>query len=363
VEGVVAQAPTIRSLIMAKKTTSPSVSVALATYNGELFLREQLESIQGQSVLPQEIVISDDNSQDSTVALVGEVLTPAWCDSQGVAIRVIQNQKALGPGKNFEQAILACSSDLVVLADQDDLWHGNKVERLVTEFAEKPEVLLVHSDARLVDSAGQPVGMRLTEGIGFSVEELEILASGHSLPAFIKRNLATGATMMFRRELADIAFPLPSGELHDGWLALTASLLDGVVFVPEELIDYRQHGGNQIGGKPLGPADSIVAVLKSWRELTDVLAQRNKDILALVGRMGGRVSPRNREIVESRLRHNEWRIGLPNSRLLRMWPVLGGVLAGRYRKYGRVPHDVLRDLVMPPRDLLLGFLRFMARKS
>ncbi len=136
------------------------------------------------------------------------------------------------------------------------------------------------------------------------------------------------------------------------------------MFLPaEELIDYRQHGGNQIGGKPLGPADSIVAVLKSWRELRDVLATRNNDILALVGRMGDRVSPRNREIVESRLRHNEWRIGLPKSRLLRVWPVLAGVLAGRYRKYGRVPHDVLRDLLMPPRELFLGFVRFLARKS
>jgi glycosyltransferase involved in cell wall biosynthesis len=347
---------------MAKKTTGLSVSVALATYNGERFLREQLESIQGQSVLPQEIVISDDNSHDSTVALVAEVLTPAWCDSQGVALRVIRNTKPLGPGKNFEQAILTCSGDLVVLADQDDLWHQNKVERLLAEFDGKPAVLLVHSDARLVDGAGQPLGMRLTEGIGFSVEELEILASGHSLPAFVKRNLATGATMMFRRELADLAFPLPSGELHDGWLALAASILDGVVFVPEELIDYRQHGGNQIGGKPLGPADSIVAVLKSWRELTEVLAMKNSDILTLLGRMGDRVPQRNREIVGSRLRHNEWRIGLPKSRLLRVWPVLGGVLSGRYRKYGRVPHDALRDLVMPPRELFLGFLRLLARK-
>ncbi len=361
-EGVVAQAPTLRSLIMAKKTTGLSVSVALATYNGERFLREQLESIQGQSVLPQEILISDDNSQDSTMALVAEVLTPAWCDSQGVTLRVIRNPKALGPGKNFEQAILACSGDFVVLADQDDLWHENKVERLLAQFVGKPQVLLAHSDARLVDGAGQPLGMRLTDGIGFSVEELEILASGHSLPAFIKRNLATGATMMFRRELADIAFPLPSGELHDGWLALAASLLDGLVFIPEELIDYRQHGKNEIGGEPKDPLAVVETLLGSWLALCSRLAQKNSDITALVERMGDRVSQRNREIIDSRLRHNEWRIGLPKSRLLRVWAVLAGVLAGRYRKYGRVPHDALRDLVMPPRELFLGFLRLLARK-
>jgi glycosyltransferase involved in cell wall biosynthesis len=348
---------------MAKKTNGLSVSVALATYNGERFLREQLESIQGQSVLPQEIVISDDTSQDSTVALVGEVLTPAWCDSQGVALRVIRNTKALGPGKNFEQAILACSGDLVVLADQDDLWHQNKVERLLAEFVGKPQVLLVHSDARLVDGAGQPLGMRLSDGVGFSAEEFEILASGHSLPALIKRNLATGAAMMFRRELANLAFPLPKGELHDGWLALAASLLDGVVFVPEELIDYRQHGKNEIGGEPKDARAVVETLLGSWVVLRSRLSQKNSDTTLLVERMGDRVSQRNREIIDSRLRHNEWRIGLPKSRLLRVWPVLAGVLAGRYHKYGRVPHDVLRDLVMPPRDLLLGFLRFLVRKS
>ncbi len=335
----------------------------MATHDGEQFIREQLESIQAQTVLPHEVVISDDNSSDRTLTIASEVFTKRWCDSTGVTFRVMHNATPLGPGKNFEQAILACQGDIVVLADQDDLWHRTKVERLLAEFDRRPEVLLVHSDARLVDGRGRPLGMRLSEGIGFSSNELAILASGHSLPAFVKRNLATGATMMFRRGLADSAFPLPAGELHDGWLALTASVLDGVVFVPEELTDYRQHTGNQIGGKPLGPVDSLVAVLKSWRELTAVLRQRNTDILGLLSRLGDRLSQQNRDIMEARIRHNEWRIGLPESRLLRVWPVLVGVVRGRYHRYGRVPHDVLRDLVMPPRELFLGLLRFLARKA
>jgi glycosyltransferase involved in cell wall biosynthesis len=338
------------------------VSVAIATYNGEKFLREQLESIQSQTVLPTEIVISDDNSRDDTLHTVSTVLDSGWCKNSGVTLKVLNNTSALGPGPNFEQAIQACSGDFIVLADQDDTWHDNKVEVLLRAFAEHPGAFLVHSDADLVDANGQPLGMKLSDGIGFGGDERAALASGHSLPAFIKRNLATGATIMFKRELVEWAFPLPGPELHDGWLALAASLVDGVVFIPESLIDYRQHDNNQIGGKPTTAADSVVAVLKSWRELTRVLARRNLDIENLVDRLGTRVSPVNRQIVGDRLAHNHWRIGLPSSRILRVWLVLWGLLQGRYKKFGRQPHDVLRDLVMPPEELLLRFLRRTSKK-
>ena len=250
-----------------------------------------------------------------------------------------------------------------MLCDQDDLWHPDKVQTLCDVLASDSAALLVHSDARLVDAAGRPLGMRLSEGIGMSQEERDLLASGKSLSAFVKRNLATGATMMLRRELVEMAFPLPKQELHDGWLALTAALVDGVRFLPRELIDYRQHGGNQIGGKPLSATDSMVAILKSWREMATVLGERNKDLTSLVARLGLRVSPANQEIVRNRIAHNQWRMSLPSSRILRVWPVLWGVFRGRYRRYGRQPHDVLRDLFMPPTEVLLRLMRFFRPKT
>ncbi len=337
------------------------MSVAIATYNGEKFLLEQLESIQSQTVLPTEIVISDDNSCDDTLRIVSMVLDPDWCEKSGVTLKVRHNRVSLGPGPNFEQAIKACSGDFIVLADQDDRWHRNKVEVLIRAFADHPGALLVHSDADLVDASGQALGMKLSDGIGFGLDERAALASGHSLPAFIKRNLATGATTMFRRELVEWAFPLPESELHDGWLALAASLVDGVVFIPEALIDYRQHGSNQVGGAPLRWAEKLERILGSHRVLQQGLWRKNRDIESLTDRLGPRVSVLNRQIVLDRLAHNQWRIGLPSSRFLRVWPVLWGFLRGRYRQFGRQPHDVLRDVVMPPEEHLLRFLRRIAK--
>lgn len=348
---------------MPAKRARPAISVALATYNGERFIGEQLASIKNQTLLPTEIVISDDNSKDRTLEVVAEVLDAKWRSTNNVKVKVLTNTKALGPGPNFEQALKACTGDYIVLCDQDDLWHPDKVQTLCSVLASDDLALLVHSDARLVNAEGQPLGMKLSEGIAISQEERELLASGKSLPAFAKRNLATGATMMVKRELVSMAFPLPPRELHDGWLALTAALVDGVRFLPRELTDYRQHGGNQIGGKPLSATDSLVAILKSWGDMTEGLKERNRDVTTLMVRLGSRVSPINQAIVRNRIAHNQWRISLPSSRILRVWPVLWGVVRGRYRRYGRQPHDVLRDLFMPPREIFLGLLRFFRPKT
>jgi glycosyltransferase involved in cell wall biosynthesis len=346
---------------MAITRKRPAVSVALASHNGERFIREQLESIQRQTVLPTEIVISDDNSRDRTRDIVSEVLSPAWCQEFGVSLLVLHNAEPLGPGPNFEQAIMACSGDFIVLADQDDRWHETKVEVLLDAFDGRPETLLVHSDADLVDALGKPLGITLTAGIGFREWERQQLASGQSLPAFLKRNLATGATMMFRGDLAKVAFPLPAGELHDRWLALAASLMDGVVFLPISLIDYRQHDDNQVGGLGLAAQDKIVSLLGSWQAKMADLATENTWIDSLIRRLGATVSSENHRIAEERKAHNRWRMSLPSSRILRVWPVIYGFVTGRYRRHGRQPHDVLRDLLMPPRDVFLGFLRSVSR--
>ena len=342
---------------------SLTISVALATYNGEAFIRDQLESIIGQSRLPSEIVVSDDRSGDDTVALVREVLSTSWLKKHGVTLKVLENKATLGPGKNFEQAIRACSSDVVALCDQDDIWHPEKLETLVAVLERDPDALLVHSDARLVDATGADLPMTLFEGIEVSAWERDALLSGWSLPAISRRNLVTGATAIVRRKLAETAFDGPTIELHDGRLALVASVLDGLRFVPRELIGYRQHGGNHIGGTPMGPLDRVVAVSKSWRDLTRRLEGQNEELHHLLEALGDRVSARNKELLEARIAHNSWRIGLPTSRLVRIWPVLWGAVSGRYARYGRVPHDVLRDALMPPFEVLLGLVRLVGRKG
>lgn len=343
-----------------KKVT---ISVAIATHNGEKFFFEQLESIRQQTVLPAEIVISDDNSIDGTLGLVEKAFPPQWCKDNGVSLKILHNSQPLGSGRNFQQAMSACNGDVIACADQDDSWVPEKMAVFSKIFASNPKVLLVHSDAELVDCDGTPMGMKLSRALAISVDEFAALHSGHSLPAIIKRNLVTGATMMVRKELLELAFPLPRDELHDGWLALVASLLDAVVFVPEELLRYRQHDSNQIGARPFGVLDSIVTIQKSWINMAAALKARNQDLQELLVRLGDRVSNENKNIVSNHISHNAWRVGLPRSRIFRVWPVLWGVLRGRYSRFGRQPHDVLRDLLMPPHELLLSFFRRSASRN
>ena len=333
---------------MAAASGPLGISVAMATYNGEAFIGEQLQSICVQTRLPAEIVVSDDGSSDRTLEIVREVLNSAWLKKHSVTLTVLTNSVNLGPGKNFEQAIRACSNEVIALADQDDVWHPEKLEILVGELESRPEVLLVHTNARLIDATGADMPITLFDGLDVSPDERAALVSGWSLPALVKRNLVTGATAVFRRELAELAFPVPTVDLHDGRLAIVASLLDGVLLVPQELIGYRQHGGNQIGGEALGVLGVLREMGGSHLKLRQRLSALNHEYTAILGVLGTRVSAKNTALMRGRIAYNEWRIGLPESRLLRIWPVLAGYLGGRYREFGRVPHDVIRDLVMPP---------------
>jgi len=340
---------------------APSISVALATYNGERFIREQLESILAQSLPPAEIVVRDDCSTDNTLGVVREVLSTRRLAALGVELRIVVNDKNVGPSKNFWLAIQGCSHELIALSDQDDVWMENKLEVLAAILESDPAALLVHSDAELIDSSGAALGMTLSEGLGMSEWETNHLVSGRSLPAIIRRNLVTGATAMVKRELANLAMDESTVDLHDGRLAIVASSLDGLRFCPQQLIGYRQHESNEIGGTPLSLVDTAVALSKSWIELSQVLERRNRELEELLAKLGGRISPANSQIIEDRIAHNVWRMGLPRSRVFRVWPVLWGVMRQRYKRFGRQPHDVMRDLLMPPREVLLGFVRELGR--
>ena len=338
-----------------------TVSVAMATYNGERFIREQLESIGQQTRLPTQIVISDDGSVDQTLAVIAQVLTKDYLASRGMTLVLLRDQENLGTANNFRRAIEACTGDVIALTDQDDVWEAGKLDTLVALLESDHDILLVHSDARLIDASGRALPMTLAKGLGISPWEQGHLTSRHSLGALIKRNLVAGATAVFRRELAELAYRKDTQDLHDTRLALVASLLDGLRYVPQELIEYRQHDSNQIGGKPLGLLDSVVAVMKSWVELSATLTIRTGELRSLLEDLGDQVPEGNQVIARERIAHNEWRAGLPHTRILRVWAVLGGVVRGRYRRFGRAPHDVIRDLVMPPHEVALGLIRRVAQ--
>src|ERR1051326_9204347 len=123
-----------------------NLSIALCTYNGAVYLKEQLESIAAQTRRPDELVISDDQSTDNTLRVIEE-----FAPTAGFPVRLSVNESNLGTPKNFEKAISLCRGDVIVLSDQDDVWHPDKLESVERVFESKPQLSLVFSNAELVD--------------------------------------------------------------------------------------------------------------------------------------------------------------------------------------------------------------------
>ncbi|MFT4285233.1 MAG: glycosyltransferase family 2 protein [Protaetiibacter sp.] len=325
--------------------TRARVSVALCTRNGARFLTEQLESILAQTVPVTEIVISDDASDDDTVAVAERVLAahpdPARRDT------ILHNSPALGVAANFEQALAACTGDYLALSDQDDVWHPERVERALAVL-EQPGVLAVHTDARLVDAAGRPLGSSLLTALEVSEADLRRIEQGQALDVFIRRNLATGATMTIRAELLPLARPFPSAWVHDEWLAIVAALVGGLRVDRRELIDYRQHGANEIGVREPSLRYKLRRVLVEPRgDRNRLLAARAEQARDRLGSLL-EVSPEARGLVVEKAEFERARAALHATRALRVVPVLRLARRGRYdRLSSRGRADVVRDILQP----------------
>ena len=205
----------------------PKISVAMATYNGELFLNEQLNSIIACLTEHDEIVISDDGSTDRTIEIIESFR------AQDDRIHIYS-----GPGKgikqNFENAIRNCSGEIIFLSDQDDVWRKDKVKLVLKEF-EDPNCMVVNHNAEITDAEGTTTGSTMFE-------------YRNSKPGIIRniwKNSYVGCCMAFRRKLISNILPIPDDiEMHDQWIGIIGERNGKSVFLDENLIGYRRHGAN-----------------------------------------------------------------------------------------------------------------------
>ncbi len=178
------------------------------------------------------MVISDDHSTDGTLSLVDSFKFPS-----SILVRVIRNPDRVGYIKNFERALRACAGDVIFLCDQDDVWHADKIARML---AGSGDSLLVHTDARLIDETDEVLA-----------ESYSRIKKKHpensSFARLIDDNCVTGCTAMVRRELVEQSPPFPEEIPHDQWLALLAADRNRLSYMPVTLLDYRQHSGNATG--------------------------------------------------------------------------------------------------------------------
>ena len=247
--------------------TKNGLSIALCTYNGALFLEEQLNSLAGQTYKPNELIICDDGSSDDTLKLAKK-----FADTAPFEVTIIENKTAVGPAQNFSQAILACSGDYVALCDQDDVWGTQKLELILKKMKEievrlgSDVPLLVHSDLIVTDEKLQPVFFSMMEQQHIR-NETDMQNAQRVLSI---QNYVTGCTVLINRALVESACPIPTNAvMHDWWLALIAASKGYIGFVEQPLVYYRQHKSNTVGAVMNRP-------LKIIRDIFDIGKTRDK---------------------------------------------------------------------------------------
>lgn len=203
---------------------SPLISIALCTFNGERFLRPQLDSLLGQDHPALEVVAVDDGSGDGTVAIL-----EAYA-ARDPRLRVFRNAETLGHRRNFDRAMGLCRGELIAPSDQDDVWRPDKLRLMAAALG---GAAAIYCDSELIDSEGRPLGRRMSQ--------LFPMARIDDPAGFYFGNTVSGHAMVFRRALLERALPIPEGLYHDWWLAFVAACEGGVSYCPEPLVGYRQH--------------------------------------------------------------------------------------------------------------------------
>ena len=198
------------------------ISVCVATYNGEKFIKEQIESILCQLSSDDEIIVSDDGSTDGTIVIINCI--------GDKRIRIIEGPRKHSPTFNFENALKEAKGDYIFLADQDDVWKTNKVE-VCMKWLQKYDCVV--SDAEVTDSNLNPLYPSL-----YAIMQVR---QGHIYNT-VWKNGYTGCCMAFRRNILEASLPFPKDiPMHDIWIGNVAAYKYNVKFISEKLVLFRRH--------------------------------------------------------------------------------------------------------------------------
>lgn len=319
------------------------ISIAMATYNGAKFLQEQLDSFQHQSRLPDELVVCDDGSTDSTLSILESFAAQASFE-----VRIVRNECNLGYARNFEKALSLCTGDLIFLSDQDDVWFCNKLAEMICVFIDNPEVQVLQADMVLTDAAMRPTPF---------TQLGNIVALGGSDESFV-----TGCGTAMRRAWLSVALPIPSKlAAHDNWIHRLASPLGVRQIYPAPLQYYRRHDlnvSNWLASAPVrltsmsafrahgfqGAAQGWFQELQRMRAALERLRNRTHEIevlgLNIRSSSAADFLSLQCEILESRIQI------VSMGRIARIPGVLGLWLRGGYRQFSGWK-SVAKDLIRP----------------
>lgn len=222
------------------------VSIVMATYNGEKYLEDQIDSILSSTYKDYELYIVDDGSQDATMEILGRY-EKKYPDK----VHIQQNKSNLGVTLNFLNAIIKTSSDYIMLCDQDDVWKKDKIAKTLKKTRQmeaqfgKDLPIAVFTDANVVDS-----NLKLIDESFFKSGRLN--PSLIDLPHLLMENKLIGCTVMINQALRKAlqSYTLPKrARFHDGWIGLIAASMGKIGFINEPTLLYRQHEANVVGNR------------------------------------------------------------------------------------------------------------------
>lgn len=314
------------------------ISVAMCTYNGARFLREQLASIAAQDLQPDELVVCDDGSSDETAGIIRN-----FGQSVNFSVRLIMNERNLGPARNFEEAIRLCEGDLIALSDQDDYWYPEKLLRLSSIMDEDETLGGVFSDGHLMDENSERSPSRLWDRVSYRPPDRALHVEESLAGRLLKGFVVTGATLMIRKCVRDFVPPAPEGWMHDAWIAWMLVLYSGIAAVDEPLIAYRIHGSQHLGLAPRSLATRIDNARHSKQENRLLEVGLFKELLAHWNEHPGRKFEERRTQMQQKIGFLDFQLNLPGNFLQRLYRVAPAY--DRYRLYANGFPTMLKDIL------------------
>ena len=267
------------------------ISIAMATYNGERFLREQLDSLYSQTHVPDEIVVVDDRSTDGTAAILEEY-------HQKKGLRYYINEKNLGVNRNFEKAIRLCTGDYVAISDQDDVWLPYKVETSLKKLVE-----IEHGKPACVSS--QCIGVDKDLNKLPSYPRINDDTYGYKA-TILQDGVSQGCSLMFNRALIDTLKEFPEKWfMYDAYIAIVAASTGVKYNIAKPLMYYRHHDLNVVGRerKPAPLLGRIVNHLRIWKFSSIFENKRFRFINYIYNTYSNEISPESKELMEILLKY------------------------------------------------------------
>ena len=242
------------------------ISIAMATYNGEKFLEQQLQSLSKQTLLPAELVVCDDTSTDATADIIKR-----FSQTAPFPVKLVVNEERLGWRRNFLKSASLCSSEYIAYCDQDDVWLPEKLAT-VQLYLDKERPMLLQHGYRTIDSLGNPT----SEPINYEYLKRDVpWVHSFGLNQVFHSSLVEFFDLW---ELSEDHFYPNQKMAHDEFAAFLADLLGKILTVKEVLLYYRQHENNTVGFVPIinygGIARSLLRTFKNIRDPEEGVKKR-----------------------------------------------------------------------------------------